>query len=198
MMLPHRRPRTVYRVCGEEEYLAGADPFDPGAIADTSSAAVPAADAARATRTDLRATAAAEARPRPALRRLAVGAALFGAAGGVGSAVGLALAQGHPAGRAKPAARIVAFVPARPAQARESAASVKPGAPTSRSGARPRRSSARRPAPTAPAPAAPLAPRSVKGASGPALAGSAAAEGGPSPRANGPSPSAPGEFGFER
>lgn len=203
MMLPHRRPRTVYRVCGEEEYLAGADPFDPGATLDETSAvapagsaapaasampaatAMPAAGAALAPRTGRHTTAAAKARPRPARRRLVVGAALIGAAGGVGSAVGLALAQGHPAGRAKRAPRIVAFVPARPAHTRERAAIAKRGHPTSRSGSRQDHRRKRKPAPITRAPGAPTTP----GPTAPAPT---------VPRASGPSPRSQSEFGFER
>jgi hypothetical protein len=72
---PRRRPRTVYRVYGEEEYLAGAV-----ALADC---APPADECTRGRR----------------LRRLAGAAALTGAVGTVGGAVGLTALRAHAADR---------------------------------------------------------------------------------------------------
>jgi hypothetical protein len=78
-----RRPGTVYRVYGEEEYLAGLD-----MLADRD---VP-------LRSD-------EPAHRRGLRRLAGAAALSGAVGAVGGLVGLALVHAHPPDRSELAER---------------------------------------------------------------------------------------------
>lgn len=84
MMRPRRPPSAVYRVCGEEEYLAGADLF-----ADW---AVPAAD---------------ERKHGRRLQRIAGAAALTGAVGTVGGVVGLAGLRAHAAAHRELAQRVV-------------------------------------------------------------------------------------------
>jgi hypothetical protein len=87
MTRPRRRSRAVYRVCSEDEYLAGTDPF-----------------------ADWHATPAAEGAGRGrALRRLAGAAALTGAVGTVAGVVALAASRGHAVERREVAAARLVF-----------------------------------------------------------------------------------------
>jgi hypothetical protein len=90
MRLSRRRVRTIYRVYGEEEYLAGADPFPDW----------DASPHGEATRGGLGEEPPHRRRGesthrRHGLRRLAGAAALTGAVGAVGGAIGLAARDGH-------------------------------------------------------------------------------------------------------
>jgi hypothetical protein len=87
-----RRPRTVYRVYGEEEYLAGAGAF-------TAWEDAPPAE---------------EPTPGRRLQRLAGAAALTGAVGTVGGVVGLAGLRAHAVDRREIAQRVVPPVRAAP------------------------------------------------------------------------------------
>lgn len=92
----HRRPRAVYRVYGEEEYLAGADAFlaaggpPPGDFGDGSTPG--------------------NAKHGRRLQRIAGAAALTGAVGTVGGVVGLAGLRAHAVDRREIAKRIVPSV----------------------------------------------------------------------------------------
>jgi hypothetical protein len=85
-----RRPRAVYRVYSEDEYLSGADPFPDWETP-------PGADG--------------QAKRGLTLQRLIVGAALAGVAGTVGGAIGLAGLTRHPAARTEVADRVVVSAP---------------------------------------------------------------------------------------
>jgi hypothetical protein len=73
---PRRRSRTVYRVYGEEEYLAGADALSPGGVAPPSRLSHESTHGHR-------------------LQRIAGAAALTGAVGAVGGVAGLAGMRAH-------------------------------------------------------------------------------------------------------
>jgi len=101
------QPRAVYRVCGEDEYLAGVDPFadfhaPPAEPAShLAEGGAPAPPAAAVTTREHR------------LRRLAGAAALTGAVGTVGGTIGLVGLRSHPVDRQiaaniSPPARIIA------------------------------------------------------------------------------------------
>lgn len=83
-----RRPRAVYRICSEDEYLAGADPFADGD-----------------------APAAGEAKHGRTLQRFAGAAAITGAVGAVGGVVGLVGLHGRSSQRREIAERLVPSVP---------------------------------------------------------------------------------------
>jgi len=101
------QPRAVYRVYGEDEYLAGVDPFadfhaPPAEPAShLAEGGAPAPPAAAVTTREHR------------LRRLAGAAALTGAVGTVGGTIGLVGLRSHPVDRqiaanVSPSARIIA------------------------------------------------------------------------------------------
>jgi len=90
-----RQSRAVYRVYGEDEYLAGVDPF-----ADLQASPAEAAShlAERGAQAPAPAATAGTARERR-LRRLAGAAALAGAVGTVGGTIGLVGLRSHPVDR---------------------------------------------------------------------------------------------------
>ena len=97
-----RQPRAVYRICGEDEYLAGVDPFADWDIAPAESRTSLAGRSARP---------AGISRERR-LRRLAGAAALTGAVGTVGTTIAVVGLRSH-----LPARQVAANVslPAHPA-----------------------------------------------------------------------------------
>ncbi len=101
--LLQRRPREVYRVCSEDEYLAGIDPF-----ADWDARPVEAAS--RLTEQCAPALAAAGISRERRLRRFAGAAALTGAVGTVGGTIALVGLRPHAVDRqiaaVSPAARL--------------------------------------------------------------------------------------------
>ncbi len=101
--LLQRRPREVYRVCSEDEYLAGIDPF-----ADWDARPVEAAS--RLTEQCAPALAAAGSSRERRLRRFAGAAALTGAVGTVGGTIALVGLRPHAVDRqiaaVSPAARL--------------------------------------------------------------------------------------------
>jgi hypothetical protein len=114
-----RRPRTVYRVYDEDEYLAGADAY-----------------------ADWDAAPAHETKRGRGLQRLAGAAALTGAVGTVGGVVGLAGLHAHSGDRGESAERSVPSM--RTAASRGSASIAHAVSPHVARRSRPRRRSANR------------------------------------------------------
>ncbi len=185
-----RRPRAVYRVCSEEEYLAGVDPFS-----------------------GWEAPAAAEPKHGHSLHRYAGVAALTGAVGTVGGVIALGSLHAHPIDRSELAERVVPSMRMAAPRRRVSAAHVTLSVvahrspPRRRHAARPvqvalaprrmkMRSAAQAPAP-APAASVPQAPVPMASASQdtPSPVASAAQS---TPAQDASGPRAQSEFGFER
>jgi hypothetical protein len=124
MTLLRRRPRAVYRVYGEDEYLAGADPFvDWDAPPEPDRDAAPTAEpTARPQEPNTRPRGCSRERR---LRRLAGAAALTGAVGAVGATIAVVGLRSEPAAR-QIAANLSTAVRAAPSVIVRSDASVSP------------------------------------------------------------------------
>jgi hypothetical protein len=123
MTLLRRRPRAVYRVYSEDEYLAGADPFvDWDAAAELDRDVPTAEPTAHRQKPNMRPRGHSRERR---LHRLAGAAALTGAVGAVGGVIAVAGLRSHPVTR-QIAANISVAAPAAPSVIARSDSSVHP------------------------------------------------------------------------